>query len=1112
MQSERPANRLSKTKYISAAVRNRCGRAASRRIFFSLALVILSLVMIQPIMGTSTKQTGTGVPWLHVQGNRIVDENGSPVILRGVNIAEQYDMSYAGLHTFNEADAAELAQKWQINVIRVPIFPELWQYYPPYLQNILDPIVDLGNKYGIYIMLDWHAMGNPVTGQASIPSWANEPPFHGDPENVSISLATSFWNTVAEHYKNEPSVIYDIFNEPCYITWTAWRPVAEQLVDVVRSHNPNALILVPGVSWAYDLSGVLQDPVQRQNIVYDTHPYPLSSHWFGSWDNNFGYLAKYYPVFASEWGFQFGDSDPNLNATVQSYGQPLLTYMAQKIMSWTAFCWSTVWDPLMLQTYYLPTEFGVLVEQALDHSTTSTSTTTVITSSSTSSTTTSVSSSTMTTLSSTTSSTVSSTTTSVSSSTATTTLSSTTNSTVSSTTSSVSSSTSKVSAQMFTVVDSGQGSVTPNCPNGCSETVGSQVTVTANPGSGWLFSGWSTQSGQSCSSNPCTFNMPNNQVTLKATFTQIMQTLTTNVASGSGSVSPNCPGPNGCSTAVNSSISVQATPASGWQFSSWSITGASCSGGSTSNPCTFTMPNNPAKVSATFTQVTQTLITGVDVGSGSVGSNCPSGCSEAVGSSITVQANPSSGWQFSNWSTQSGISCSSNPCTFNMPNQQVTLKATFTQNPPSTQTLTTSVASGQGTVNPNCPAPSGCQETVSQTITVTGTASSGWQFSSWSVTGASCSGGSSSNPCQFTMPNSGVSVSATFTQTPPNAQSLFTGVDSGQGTISPNCLSGCSEAVGSSVTVTATPSSGWQYSNWSTQTGISCSTNPCTFTMPNNAVTLAATLTQVTQTLTTNVASGSGSVSPNCPGPNGCSTAVNSSISVQATPASGWQFSSWNVTGASCSGGASSNPCTFSMPNNPATVSATFTDPQTLITSVDAGSGSVLPNCPSGCSEAVDSSTTVTATPSSGWQFSSWSTQIGISCSSNPCTFSMPNNAVTLRAMFTQLFDFRLANSGTSSNLGGIAVQHGSSGTVSISVILVSGASQTVSLSCTQANGDQLPTGVSCSFNPASNSPDFSSTLTVSTNSSTPIGYYTIRVIGTGGGLARVTIFTLRVT
>lgn len=78
-------------------------------------------------------------------------------------------------------------------------------------------------------------------------------------------------------------------------------------------------------------------------------------------------------------------------------------------------------------------------------------------------------------------------------------------------------------------------------------------------------------------------------------------------------------------------------------------------------------------------------------------------------------------------------------------------------------------------------------------------------------------------------------------------QPLVIGVDNGQGSVS---VSGGSFSVGSSVTVTASPSSGWQFSGWSTQTGVSCSSNPCTFNMPNNAVTLRATFVQ-TVTVTT---------------------------------------------------------------------------------------------------------------------------------------------------------------------------------------------------------------------------------------------------------------------
>ena len=104
--------------------------------------------------------------------------------------------------------------------------------------------------------------------------------------------------------------------------------------------------------------------------------------------------------------------------------------------------------------------------------------------------------------------------------------------------------------------------------------------------------------------------------------------------------------------------------------------------------------------------------------------------------------------------------------------------------------------------------------------------------------------------------------------------------------------------------------------------------------------------------LTTNVASGSGSVSPNCP--SGCSEGVGAPISVSATANSGWVFYKWRVTGASCSIGNNVSPCTFTMPANPVTVSASFiqttsisltVSPQSIIVGNSAQlSGSITPN------------------------------------------------------------------------------------------------------------------------------------------------------------------------
>lgn len=74
-------------------------------------------------------------------------------------------------------------------------------------------------------------------------------------------------------------------------------------------------------------------------------------------------------------------------------------------------------------------------------------------------------------------------------------------------------------------------------------------------------------------------------------------------------------------------------------------------------------------------------------------------------------------------------------------------------------------------------------------------------------------------------------------------------------------------------------------------------------------------------------------------------------------------------------------------------------------------------------------------------------------------------------------------------------------------VTLVSGTSQPVTVACS----DPLPQGVSCTFTPATANPTFISSMKIATSSSTPVGTYTIKVVGTGGGLTRSTHFDLTV-
>ena len=97
-------------------------------------------------------------------------------------------------------------------------------------------------------------------------------------------------------------------------------------------------------------------------------------------------------------------------------------------------------------------------------------------------------------------------------------------------------------------------------------------------------------------------------------------------------------------------------------------------------------------------------------------------------------------------------------------------------------------------------------------------------------------------------------------------------------------------------------------------------------------------------------------------------------------------------------------------------------------------------------------------------------------------------------------FNYGLTNGGSRS------VVQGQSVTNIITATLLSGTSQSASFS---ASG--LPTGATASFSPASCSPSCSTTMTIATSASTPLGSYTVTAIGTAGGVTRTTPFTLTV-
>lgn len=236
---------------------------------------------------------------------------------------------------------------------------------------MLDQAVEWSKKYGMYVIVDWHSIGNPVSGLFQEP-WQEE-------LKTTLPEMKAFWAAVADRYKDEPAVaFYEIFNEPAAmqmeggrLSWAEWRDMADKIVDVIYAHNPRAIPLVGGLHWAYDLRGAASSPLRNQGIAFAVHPYygHAPEPWEENWERDFGYLAKDHPVILTEFGFDPHDTIlPSVYKAGADYGRRVLAYAQKKGMSWTAFVFynGPGWPmPLFKDWNYTPTESGAFFKEML---------------------------------------------------------------------------------------------------------------------------------------------------------------------------------------------------------------------------------------------------------------------------------------------------------------------------------------------------------------------------------------------------------------------------------------------------------------------------------------------------------------------------------------------------------------------------------------------------------------------------------------------------------------------------------------------------------------------------------------------------------------------------
>lgn len=256
-------------------------------------------------------------PWIGVRANHLVDRNGDVVRLLGVNRSSADYECVEGDRVFEGATdwaSIEAMKSWRINAVRLPLNESCWlgiNGVDPSLSGVpyrtaIREYVQALEQAGLYVILDlhWAAPGrNQATGLIPLPDAEHAP---------------AFWTSVATEYREDRSVLFDLFNEPHDASWECWAAPCStydswfgwydstglpQLLEAVRSTGARQPVLLSGLDWARDLRGWLAHrPVDPAGaLVASVHTYDYAA-CYGSCRVALVRIAKHFPVVISELG------------------------------------------------------------------------------------------------------------------------------------------------------------------------------------------------------------------------------------------------------------------------------------------------------------------------------------------------------------------------------------------------------------------------------------------------------------------------------------------------------------------------------------------------------------------------------------------------------------------------------------------------------------------------------------------------------------------------------------------------------------------------------------------------------------------------------------------
>ncbi len=89
---------------------------------------------------------------------------------------------------------------------------------------------------------------------------------------LSVIGGTSFFTEMARSYRGYDDVIFEVYNEPIFVSWSTVKSYAETVIPAIRQYSDN--LVVEGCStWSQDVDACANNPIYDAKVVYTLHFY-----------------------------------------------------------------------------------------------------------------------------------------------------------------------------------------------------------------------------------------------------------------------------------------------------------------------------------------------------------------------------------------------------------------------------------------------------------------------------------------------------------------------------------------------------------------------------------------------------------------------------------------------------------------------------------------------------------------------------------------------------------------------------------------------------------------------------------------------------------------------